>query len=1280
MGKVVKFIASPFAAVFGTKALLQVAAIAVNFIPGIGQLASLAITAALSIGQSLLTKPKSPGINQASTDRLNLSLIVNTPRVGVFGRTAFGTDLRDQEFTGTNKEYLHRFAVCAGHKVNSYQEIWFDDKLAWTSTGGVQGEFVGYLDVTPKLEGTPANVVNLGPRMGASRRYTGLAYVYFRFKLTGNSKKTESPFAAQVPTRITIIGEGMPCYDPRQDSTVPGGSGSHRANNQATWTYGAHARNPAVQFGTWMLGWRIQNPQNLTWKLSVGAGIPPSRIDWQSIIEGANLCDEPVTLVAGGTEPRYRGDGVFSEGSPTKTIEDFKACMNADVDDQDGLIRLTVFHNDLAAPDCDLSEADIEGDYEWLQTPSLDDSFNIVRGNYIEPASLYQPLPYKEISIAPPDGIDRSFAADYSFVQSKSQAERLSKQRAQRQQYGGTFRATFLATAWRTQKNGVVRLTFGPEGFVNKLFRVVETAVQQDGKVPMLLREENAQIYAWDNEEGPAVQLAAPTQYAPGFTPYAQFLGTVEEGATVGAPAGTNVAGVPAVTVVADTATALANSTTALATAAAAAADAADAVDAADGALASKLAAEAAAANAAADEALAEAHKNAAGSSASAAGASASSAAGSASTATTQASAAASSASVAAGHASTASTQAGVATSQAAAATAQASTATTQAGLSASYAANSLNALKANKPRGMSGGADYYTGSAGWAFGTDGSVPVINATGGSNMDVYPKWAYPAAPNRTFRIYVHARAATATRGVSIAYGDVSTDVNTLPTYTGPATGIMTFGTSYSVEYRDYTVPASPTSPFKFFFMVIMAGASQLFIKDFWVEDVTELVQATTQASIASAQAATATAQAAQAAASAVLSASLGFNSLNKNPAFADWPGGSGTIPSDWSDWINGWSNTKVTGDLGGFAYRATNTAGNNQGLASNPHAMYGKKTSGWFVMEADITVNSGNLQGVGLYIAKTGWTSTADNFMHFKDLINPATGVAYGAGILNYRYSFKKLIYIPEAGGTSDYGFYLMTAWGGFDPTIIAHDVTWHRASIKDATPQEVESKTVLAPLSATVSTQAAAIALLNGYTEARWVTTAVAGTGRAQLAIFATANGGGGVDIVGDVKIDGDLLVTGSVTSGELAANAATRGGISINDASVALTTSWQDAAEVTVDMIGGAAKIDFSAYIVGMGQGSGTNVQWRLLRNGTQIRIGTLMLFPGEQTVYGGSVGEYPYPVYTPVAGMFPAFFVDTSGATGSVTYKVQLKMTFASVSFADFAERTISVTEFRR
>lgn len=478
------------------------------------------IAGAVSVGASLLAKrPKAPQTSPESIDRLNATIDPRTPRKGWWGSTAGNSDIRDQEYTDS-QTYLHRFIVCAAHKTQGYRQIWFDDKLAWTSTGGVQGEYSGYLTVTPITEGSAANAINISPRMGSTRRYTGLSYVYLRYKLTGNSKKTDSPFAQGIPTRITIVGDGALTYDPRLDSTVPGGSGSHRADDQATWQWNASAsRNPALLLLWYLLGWRINGI------VSVGCGIPAARIDLESFITAANLCDEPVSLVAGGTEPRYRADGVFSDGNdPTSVIDSLKAAMNADLDDVGGKFRLTVFHNDLADPGPSFGDDDMIEGFRWVQTPSLSESFNIVSGAYVDTrdAALYQLVDAPPVELDSRDGIDRFDNFPLDKVQSPSQWQRLAKQRLQRQQYGGEFTTVFNARGWLLCKNMVIRLSLSRLGWVDKLFRVAEMEHRVDGSCPVMLREENAAIYAWDKDESPEVEPADPTSYDFKLNPFYQ--------------------------------------------------------------------------------------------------------------------------------------------------------------------------------------------------------------------------------------------------------------------------------------------------------------------------------------------------------------------------------------------------------------------------------------------------------------------------------------------------------------------------------------------------------------------------------------------------------------------------------------------------------------------------------------------------------------------------------------------------------------------------------------
>lgn len=524
MGKALGTILKVGAAIAMVASVAATAGASLGLIAAGGTLFGLGVSAAtltlvatgLTLGSSLLSqKPKAPAASPASTDRLVASINARAPRKIWLGSTAGATDIQDQEFTD-GQTYLHRFIVLASHKVHAVDEVWFDDKLAWTSGDGAQGEFAGYLTITPILEGSAGNAINISARMGATRRYTGCAYLHVRYKLTGSSKNAESPFAQAIPSRVTVRGDGAFVYDPRLDDTA-GGDGDQRADNQTTWAWSDSAsRNPALQLLWFLLGWRIQNPVSSAWKLAVGKGIPPDRIDLESFITAANLCDEAVARSAGGTEPRYRSDGVFSEADdPGLVLDNLKASMNAVLDDVDGKIRITVLHNDLATPQAELTTDDVLGEFKWSQTPPLPSTFNVIRGSYTDPsnASLYQSIDYPEVRLLSPDGIDRIETVDLPLVQSASQAQRLVKQRLQRQQYGGTFQAVFQATAWRYLKGDVVPFTFAPLGWTGKLFRIVDIEVRVDGTVPMTLREEGADIYQWDADDAAPVLGAAPTSY-----------------------------------------------------------------------------------------------------------------------------------------------------------------------------------------------------------------------------------------------------------------------------------------------------------------------------------------------------------------------------------------------------------------------------------------------------------------------------------------------------------------------------------------------------------------------------------------------------------------------------------------------------------------------------------------------------------------------------------------------------------------------------------------------
>lgn len=519
MGKTLKTIAIVAASVAMVIYAPQIAAaIGIKAITA-ATVAAVGASIALSTASMALLGPKIP---KTQISRLNVSLDPSTPRKAVFGTTAMPLDLRYHESSGTDQEYVDYIIAVAAHKVSSITEIWFEEKQAWTLAGGVTGTYSGYLTVTVRTEGTAGNYIpiNGGTKWGSSRRLTGCAYLHLRIKRTGLTKKAESPLVSGLPSRVTVIGDGALLYDPRKDSTVPGGSGSHRATDQSTWgayTNADDTDNPALQLLWWLLGWEINN------KLSIGCGVPYTRIDMESFITAANICDENVTLATSGTQKRYRTSGTASDADDRmEIINNLLASMNGTLRDNGGKLTITAMKNDLADYVLTFNEGDMLGEFDWQQTRGLTESHNIARGRYVDPSanSLYQMVDYPEVGFASPDGIERVMSLDLPYVEDGRRAQRIAKQVLQRNQYRGMFSTTFNAKALGCQVGDVVRVSLEALGWSNKLFRVVSQEIRFDGQVPMALIEENAAIYAWDADDVTPITPTAPTIYNPLNSPF----------------------------------------------------------------------------------------------------------------------------------------------------------------------------------------------------------------------------------------------------------------------------------------------------------------------------------------------------------------------------------------------------------------------------------------------------------------------------------------------------------------------------------------------------------------------------------------------------------------------------------------------------------------------------------------------------------------------------------------------------------------------------------------
>lgn len=535
------------------KPIAIIAAVAVNVIPGVGQFLSATALGAigsgaiigattlfgLSAAASLLSGGRA-GASLTPFDPKSINPDPAAPRKLVFGRTTFPVDLRYAEPSGTNQEFIDYVFALAAHKSDAIESIYIEDDLAWTAGGGAQGKFAGYLTVEVILEaGSGAfHTVNAGTTWGSNTRLTGCTTMKVRVKRSDNSKSSQSPFASGISGRWSVIGRGIPVYDPAQDSTQPGGSGSQRANDNTTWAYSSgttRGNNPALQLLTFLLGWRIGG------RVSVGVGLPADTIDIASFATAAALCDESVALAIGGSHRRYEAGRAFSDSDdPLGVVRVLLDSMNGELVDDGGRLSLRLAVNDLTAA-VTLTDDDFVGGYEWRPAAPIEQQYTVVRGRYSHPdaPSLFGMVDYPEVDIPRTSLAPRPLTLELSAVQDQRRAERIAKQAAVRNLYQGTFAVTLGVRGWLLRRNMVVAVNSNVRGWTNKLFRVRSITFNADATVNVTLREENAAIYAWSASESALVTPVTPVVFD-SRAAASWLMADIAPGANLTAPANAN--------------------------------------------------------------------------------------------------------------------------------------------------------------------------------------------------------------------------------------------------------------------------------------------------------------------------------------------------------------------------------------------------------------------------------------------------------------------------------------------------------------------------------------------------------------------------------------------------------------------------------------------------------------------------------------------------------------------------------------------------------------------
>lgn len=270
----IALVATGVGAVIGATAFAATFGVSLTLVSAIGTLAGIV---------AQLTAPKPKGTVGGSLTDFKLDPSASVPIM--LGRTYHGGNIVHRDTWGDKNGYQGFIVVYSGcGPIASFEGYYIDmaqvrNTLAAGTVSGSNANwawFAAQLGAQPEAAAVPTPIAGF-PGWSADHKLSGMCAGCPTFKFDKEGKK----WSGGIP-KNGIVGTGVRGYDPRLDSTYPGGSGPCRALDESTYV---ETVNPWILALTFAIGY-WQNGQRVG-----GVGVSPLAIDIDAFIEAANVAD-----------------------------------------------------------------------------------------------------------------------------------------------------------------------------------------------------------------------------------------------------------------------------------------------------------------------------------------------------------------------------------------------------------------------------------------------------------------------------------------------------------------------------------------------------------------------------------------------------------------------------------------------------------------------------------------------------------------------------------------------------------------------------------------------------------------------------------------------------------------------------------------------------------------------------------------------------------------------------------------------------------------------------
>jgi hypothetical protein len=425
------------------------------------------------------------------------TIALNTQDIAQFGTSVQIGYGYNKATVNKKNAYLHLVVALAGHQVDAIQEIYLNDQKAIAADGTVQpildsqgnptgNTFVGFVTCTKYLgtasQAADSNLIAAFPGVWTSaHRLQGVAYLYLKLKYDA------TVFPNGIPN-VKAVVRGRQVYDPRSGLTA------------------------------WSNNWALCVRDYLT-STDFGLGVPSGEINDTTFIAAANSCDESVALIS-GSQVRYTCDGVIDlSNTPLDIMKKMLTAGAGTVVYTQG--KFSCFAGVYSAPVASLTESDLRDKMTVQPTLSMKDTYNAVRGTFIDPTQYWTAVDFPPVTNAlyqsQDNGVQQFRDIELAFTTDEVRAQRIAKIYLEKSRQSITVQFPAKFTAFKVSIWDRINLSISQMGWSNKVFLVTGWKFA-DGGVDLVLQEDTSSAYDWAYGNATTYDTAPNTNLpAPGY-------------------------------------------------------------------------------------------------------------------------------------------------------------------------------------------------------------------------------------------------------------------------------------------------------------------------------------------------------------------------------------------------------------------------------------------------------------------------------------------------------------------------------------------------------------------------------------------------------------------------------------------------------------------------------------------------------------------------------------------------------------------------------------------